>query len=57
MDMWLDQQNPLTLSPEEVNEHYNHIKKIRRKRNAVSAQNGGINLQQTDTEYTGRNND
>lgn len=32
MDMWLDQQNPLTLSSEEVEKHLQNIKKSKERR-------------------------
>jgi hypothetical protein len=42
MDIWLDQQDFLTLSQNEVNEHIRLTKNARRKRYAVQFENGII---------------
>ena len=45
MDIWLDQQNPLTLSPEAVKSHFEEMNKIkkRRKRLEIQPENSSIN--------------
>ncbi len=45
MDIWLDQQNPLTLSPDALKAHFDEVeksKKRRNKRNALQPQNCNV---------------
>lgn len=52
MDMWLDQQNPLTLSPEAVKAHLEELKRIRKRRKQHVIQSENSNVITVRTENT-----